>query len=173
MRLMSRAALALAAILIAAPALHAQTSFSVAAGAALPVGDFADGSKMGYNVTAALGIKPPLAPVGIRVDGMFNSFEAEAGGGSTRILAGTGNVTLSGAAMVPLGYLIGGVGMYQTSFSGFTVNEESQNDLGFNVGAGIKFPLTGFSTFAEVRLHFIQAKGGSVKFAPITFGLTF
>jgi hypothetical protein len=170
MRLMSRAALALAAILLAAPALHAQTSFSVAAGAALPMGDFADGFKMGYNVTAALGIKPPLAPVGVRIDGMYNAWEPKTGSGSFRVLAGTANVTLSGAAMVPMGYLIGGLGMYNASVSGAT---GSETDFGFNIGAGIKFPLTGFSTFAEVRLHFVQSEGGSTKFVPITFGLTF
>ena len=66
MRLMSRAALAVAA-LFAVPALHAQASFSIAAGAAVPVGSTADAVNTGYNVTAGLGFKPPLAPIGRKI----------------------------------------------------------------------------------------------------------
>jgi hypothetical protein len=170
MRLMSRAALALAAILFTAPALHAQTSFSVAAGAAVPIGSTADIMSVGYNVTAALGIKPPLAPIGLRIDGMFNSMEFKAPAtGTSRILAGTANVTLSGAAL-PMGYLIGGLGMYNFSASG---GGSSETDFGFNVGVGLKFPLTGFSTFAEARLHYVNTDVEKTKFIPITFGITF
>lgn len=173
MRLMSRAALALAAILFTAPALHAQTSFSVAAGAAVPLGSTADGLSVGYNVTAALGIKPPLAPIGLRIDGMFNSMEAKSPAtGTGRILAGTANVTLSGAAL-PMGYLIGGLGMYNFSVAGVTPKPPSETKFGFNIGVGLKFPLTGFSPFAEARLHIVSTEGQSTKFVPITFGITF
>lgn len=175
MRLMSRVAFTLATILLAAPSLHAQTSFSVAAGATVPVGKTADGVQVGYNAMAGLGFKPPLSPLGLRVEGMFNSFQGKAtGSGSVRFLSGTGNVTLSGAGMpIPMGYLIGGLGMYNVSYSGGLVSTKSDNKLGYNFGAGIKFPLTGFSTFLEARLHYITTAGSSTKFVPITFGLTF
>lgn len=168
MRVMSRAALALAATLIAPAALYAQTSFSIAAGASLPMGSTADALKMGYNATAALGIKPPLAPIGLRIEGMFNSFEPDVGSGTIRVMAGTVNGTLSGA--VPMGYLIGGVGMYNTSASGGT---GSDTDFGFNIGAGLNFPLTGFSTFLEARFHVVSTEVESTKFVPITFGIRF
>jgi opacity protein-like surface antigen len=177
MRLMSRAALVLAATLFAAPALHAQVNFSVSAGAAVPIGGTADGLKTGYDVTGSLGFKPPLAPIGLRIDGMLNSMDLKgATSGSLRLLAGTANLTLSGAGMpIPMGYLIGGVGMYNGKVtglpSGFTSN--SSTDFGFNIGAGLKFPLTGFSTFVEARLHIVNTEGESTKFVPITFGITF
>lgn len=169
MRLMSRAALALAATFIAPAALHAQTSFIVAAGAAVPVGNTADELKMGYNATLGIGIKPPLAPIGLRIDGMYNSFDSKVGTGTGRILAGTANVTLSALAM-PVGYLIGGLGMYNLSASG---GGGSETDFGFNAGAGLNFPLTGFSTFLEARFHFVNTELESTKFIPITFGLRF
>lgn len=169
MRLMSRAALALAATLIAPGALHAQTSFIVAAGAALPVGSTSDSRKMGYNATVGIGIKPPLAPIGLRIDGMYNSFDSKVGTGTRRIVAGTANVTLSAPAM-PVGYLIGGLGMYNLSASG---GGNSETDFGFNVGAGLNFPLTGFSTFLEARFHLVNTDLESTKFIPITFGLRF
>jgi hypothetical protein len=169
MRLLSRAALAVAAILFIAPSLHAQASFSVAAGASVPIGSTSDAMNVGYNVTAALGIKPPVAPIGLRLDGMYNSMEFKGGGGNGRIAAGTANVTLGGP-MIPLGYLIGGVGMYNMSASG---GGSSSTDFGFNVGVGLKFPLTGFSTFAEARLHYVNTDVEKTKFVPITFGITF
>jgi hypothetical protein len=175
MRLISRAALVLAATLFAAPALHAQASFSIAAGATIPMGSTADALKTGYNVTAGVGIKPPLAPLGLRLEGMLNSMDIKpctlCGTGSTRILAGIANVTLSGVAM-PMGYLIGGVGMYNIAtpdISGSPTNTKA----GFNVGAGLSFPLTGFSTFAEVRFHLVATDQKSTKFVPITFGIKF
>jgi len=170
MRLMSRVAAVAVAALVAAPSLHAQASFSVAAGAALPIGSTADAVKTGYNVTAAVGIKPPIAPIGLRFDGMLNGFDSKASGGpSVRVMGVSANLTLSSATMIPMGYLIGGVGMYNSKAEGF----DAENDFGFNIGAGIKFPLTGFSTFLEARLHIVNSEGESTKFVPLTFGITF
>ena len=90
MRVMSRAVLVLAATLFAAPA-FAQMSFNVAAGAAIPVGSTADDLKMGYNATVGLGIKPPIAPLGIRIEGMWNQFDIKGTPYGSRILALTAN----------------------------------------------------------------------------------
>lgn len=172
MRLLSRAALGLAATLFAAPALQAQASFSIAAGAAVPMGGTADVLKTGYNVTAGIGIKPPLAPLGFRVEGMFNQMDYKTSTfGSARVLAGVANVTLSGVAM-PMGYLIGGVGIYNFS-SPDIAGSTSTTKPGFNIGAGLNFPLTGFSTFAEIRFHLVTTDNSSTKFVPITFGIKF
>lgn len=173
MRLLSRAALALAAILFAAPALHAQTSFSIAAGLALPMGDAADattGVDMGYNATVGIGIKPPLAPLGVRVEGMFNSFKfkSTAIDASLRVMALTANATYT---MMPTIYLIGGVGMYNSKAS--AAGSPSDTDLGFNVGAGVNIPLTGFGTYLEARFHHVPGDPGSFQFIPITFGIKF
>lgn len=173
MRLMSRAAIILAATVVTSAPLHAQTSFAASLGAAVPMGSMADAVDLGYNLTASLGIKPPLAPLGLRIDGMFNSFEGKTAG-TSRIIAGTANVTLSGAGMpIPMGYLIGGLGMYNLSVTGLPVNPDSETDFGFNIGAGLNFPLTGFSTFLEARFHLVATEGESTKFVPITFGMRF
>ena len=172
MRLMSRAALVLAATLFLAPALHAQASFSIAAGATVPMGGTADDLKTGYNLTAGIGIKPPLAPLGVRFEGMLNQMDFKTTAfGSARLLAGIANVTLSGAVM-PMGYLIGGLGMYNVATPDIAASE-SKTKIGYNIGAGLSFPLTGFSTFAEVRFHLVSTDPESMKFVPITFGLKF
>ena len=116
MRSLSRAALVLAAMFIAAPALQAQASFGIAAGATLPMGDASDANELGYHATLSIGIKPPLAPVGLRLEGMFNSLQYKEavpviGGESLRILGVTANGTYT---LIPMAYLIGGVGMYNS-----------------------------------------------------------
>ena len=136
------------------------------------MGGTADVLKTGYNVTAGIGIKPPLAPLGFRVEGMFNQMDYKTSAfGSARVLAGVANVTLSGVAM-PMGYLIGGVGIYNFS-SPDIASSTSTTKPGFNIGAGLNFPLTGFSTFAEIRFHLVTTDNESTKFVPITFGIKF
>jgi hypothetical protein len=176
MRLMSRAALAVAAILFAVPALHAQTSLSIAAGATMPIGSTGDVYDVGYNAILGIGIKPPLAPIGARIEGMFNSMEGKSNAAGVRMLAVIANATLSGVGMpIPLAYLIGGLGMYNSKATdvplGFTA--ASDTDLGFNIGAGLNIPLTGFGTYIEARYHHIPVRGGSVKFVPLTVGIKF
>lgn len=174
MRLISRAALVVAASLVAVPAAFAQTSFSVAAGATMPVGNAADGMNMGYNLTAGLGIKPPLAPIGARIEGMFSQlpFKGLLDGNNARVLAGTVNATLSGAGMpVPMGYLIGGLGLYNMGSD--IDGASSSTKFGFNIGAGLNIPLTGFGTFIEARLHYIATEGDATMLVPINFGVKF
>jgi hypothetical protein len=172
MRLMSSVALGFAASLLAAP-LSAQASFMVAGGLTVPVGNTADAVKSGFNVTAGLGIKPPLAPIGLRFEGMWNSMDFKSGvaSGATRILGGAANVTLSGPAL-PMGYLIGGLGMYNVATPDIT-GSDAVTKFGFNVGAGLNFPLTGISTYAEVRYHRVSTEGEALSFVPITFGIRF
>lgn len=177
MRLLSSVAIALAATLVVAPPAVAQTSLSIAAGAALPMGDDADDLEMGYNATVGLGIKPPLAPIGARIEGMFNSFgfkDPMFDDAATRVLAVTANATLSGVGMpLPMAYLIAGVGMYNTALTGVTSAPDASNDFGFNIGAGLNIPLTGFGTYIEARYHHVPMDGGAMKFVPITFGIKF
>jgi hypothetical protein len=169
MRLLSRAAIALAAIMLATSAVHAQASFSVAIGAAVPMGDAADALDMGYNATVGVGIKPPLAPLGLRFEGFFNSFEFKSPiDASFRIMGVTANGTYT---LMPQLYAIGGVGMYNGKAS--TSGSSSNTDFGINVGAGFNIPLTGFGTFVEARYHHVMSDGSSTQFIPITVGIRF
>lgn len=171
MRLLSRVGIVLAALIIAAPAAHAQTSFGIAAGATLPMGDAADVHDMGYHATLTLGIKPPLAPLGVRIEGMFNSLAYKstvADGESLRLLALTANGTYT---LMPQVYIIGGVGMYNGKAS--ITGAESSNDFGFNIGAGVNIPLTGFGTYIEARYHHIPQDPSAFTMLPISVGIRF
>lgn len=178
---MSRKMLAVAAVaLMALPltAAHSQLSFGVAAGMSMPNGVVKDDLESGYHLMGILGISPPALPVGLRIDGMFNEFKFKSTSATDqkfRVMALTANAVLSmPGAMVLSPYAIGGLGMYNTSFSPKIVGEDSQNDLGFNIGAGVKFGLAGFGAFGEVRWHQIQNDGtDKIRFIPITFGIIF
>ena len=171
MKALSRAVLAAAMVFIA-PSLHAQTSLLFAAGATLPIGDFADGVETGYHAIVGLGIKPPLAPIGARVEGMFNDNAFKGGAdASTRILAATANVTYTA---IPTAYFIGGLGMYNAKCAGSCgLLTGSNTDVGFNIWGGLNIPLTGLGVFVEARLHIVNSEGGSTKFLPVTVGIKF
>lgn len=167
----------IAAAVIPAIAGAQSTSFGVAAGASIPVGNFGDAVNTGYHAMAMLNLAAPLSPVGFRVDGMFNEFQFKGGGSDKdRTWALTGNVLLNtGSAAVASPYLIGGGGWYHNTvkISGPLGGSASDDQFGINVGAGLRIPLTGFSAFVEARYHKMFGDSSNPQFIPITFGINF
>ena len=170
---------AILAITASAPAAQAQNpvSFGIAAGASIPMGDLGDGVKTGFHGMATLGFTPAMLPFGMRIDGMYNqlSLKDEQGDGNFRILGANVNAILSIPSTLTSPYLIGGVGMYNSKVSSDDIDLETdgETDFGINVGIGIKFNLSGFGTFGEIRYHNIFTEGDSRQFLPITFGIMF
>jgi len=86
----------------------------------------------------------------------------------------TGNLEYSIPSESVTPYLIGGAGLYA---QGANINggSGSSNKFGWNLGGGIKLPLSGFDTFLEARYNQVQESNGapSLKFIPITFGVMF
>ncbi len=145
-------------------------------GIAFPTGDLGTGTNTGYNIAVAVGYKPQLLPVSVRAEAAYNQFGFTNGGGSINIPAFTGNLVYE----LPLGmsftpYAIGGAGLYRVS-AGFNngVGTQAENDFGWNIGGGIKIPLsTSFETFVEARYNSVNASGGTASFVPLTFGIMF
>jgi len=72
-------------------------------------------------------------------------------------------------------YVIGGLGFVRTSSELEVLGVSrsvSNTDLGLNVGGGIEFKLSGFTTFAEARFVNVFADENS-NWIPITFGVRF
>jgi hypothetical protein len=169
---------ALIALFLCAPALvSAQLGTSVhynlAAGASIATSSFGDNNNTGYNLMVGIGMTPPASPLGFRVEGIYNEFgdkfssdKAHAGGITGNAIynllqpSRTQNNTL---------YVIGGVGYYSTREP--FIDVESQSNIGYNIGAGFKFPLSGFSAYIEARYHTVS--NTNVTFVPISFGLMF
>ena len=159
-----------ASVLAAAPAtLHAQ-SFSLAGGLAMPTSDCGKAEQSGYNGTIGLNCGAPLIPVGARLEGSINGFNHKNNiSGDTRVLSATAN------AIVGLGmpYLIGGLGYYNARVNVAPLGDATKSGAGFNLGAGLTFPLPALSPYVEVRYHQMTGDASDVKFMPITFGIKF
>ena len=179
---MRRISIGLSAVVLAFSAvqLSAQSakpvSLGIAAGAAIPVGDYANIFNTGYNGTVSLGFSSVGTPLGLRIEGMYNKFLGRNDNTifnqpDERIIAGTANVvySLPGQGIRP--YLIGGVGYYarQPDVAGAT----SENKFGINGGIGALFPLSGFNTYIEARFHHVFTDVISTQFIPVTFGIMF
>ncbi len=159
-------------------------SFGFAGGLTLPTGDAGDGLKTGYHGQALLQFNPGL-PFALRVDGMYHSMDFEDGGGDARVIAGVLN------AMFPFGaaggqvqpYASAGAGIYNLKanyddydvFGAFIVAEGSSSTtkVGLNGGLGLRFQLSGLSTFVEARFHNVFTEENSTQLLPITVGLMF
>jgi opacity protein-like surface antigen len=178
---------------VAAAALVATTSaaeaqgynpFQIGAsgGIAFPTGDLGTTTNTGYNIAVAVGYKPALLPISVRLEAAYNQFGLNTGDGSINIPAFTGNVVYElplGTSFTP--YAIGGVGLYRPS-AGFTggSSTSAENDFGWNIGGGIKIPLSSsFETFVEARYNSVNIGGGAANgggtasFIPVTVGVMF
>lgn len=180
-------AAALAALAFSASTSSAQSSkaisLGISAGAAIPVGDFGDFYSTGYNGTVSLGFRSVGSPLGLRIDGMYNKMDLKndatitiPGSGlveSASIMGANANLvySLPGTGISP--YLIGGGGVYSTKLHGDGFDTSSESKFGVNGGVGASFPLSGFNTFIEARLHHVFTDGSATQFVPVTFGISF
>lgn len=181
---MRRLALTCAVVAAAAMAspLSAQvrtTSFGLSGGLSLPMGELADGAETGYNVTGSLYIRPArFANLGFRGDIAWDRFGIQdAEDSSIRSLGfvfnGIYNLPV-GSAVQP--YLMAGIGFYSTKSSttvGAAQFSASDSNLGYDVGAGLAFQLSGFSTFLEAKYVNVMTEPDGTSYAPITFGIRF
>jgi hypothetical protein len=157
-------------------------TFGVAAGAAIPTGEFGDFASTGFTVGAHLGFSSASLPVGFRLEGTYQRHDAK---GSTvgnprfNIISGVANVIAGGTAapgsVRP--YFIGGGGVYNFKATADGFDSESVTKFGLNGGAGIDLPLSGIAAFAEVRFHYVftaeDDDEGNTSFVPITVGVRF
>jgi opacity protein-like surface antigen len=172
-------------------------TIGVRGGISLPMGDFGAswdepdglGAETGFNVSASIGFRPAMLPIGVRIEGAYDRFGFDPAGDPTFNNVDANWSVLSGTINAELGvpttggiqpYVIGGVGMYQTKFSasgGGGSADFDDTNVGFNVGGGLRFGLAGLSTTLEARYHTttIDAEGEStrISFIPITFGIEF
>ena len=162
-----------------AQALHAQTStsFVVAGGVNAPVNRLGDIADLGYNVAAGVNLGAIALPVGLRFEGAYNGLGLKNGAGDLRIITGTANAIFNLGKTSDAPYLIAGLGAYNRNFSNRAFGySDSKTAVGINGGGGLRFPLTGLSTFFEARYHIMLGNAQDAtnyQFIPITFGIMF
>jgi len=175
-------ALVAAGVLAAAPSVAAAQSkmaLSVAGGVAAATGDLGDAVDLGYNVAAGVNFGGTRLPVGLRFEGAYNGFGFKNNvPGDVRIISGTANAVFNLSQTPDSPYLIAGLGAYNRRLSGGTTfrTSDSKTATGINIGGGLRFPLSGLSTFFEARYHRMLGnsnEGANYQFIPITFGIMF
>ena len=172
------AALALG-MLLSAPAARAQTQFSIGGGVGIPLGDFDDVAKMGWQGTAAVSFVPATMPVGFQLDGNYSQYSDDSSLDlKEQFIYGTGNIvyrfaTATESTFRP--YLIGGGGVYNMKPTGDDVigDPGSETKFGVNAGAGFDIKAGGVGLFLEGRFHSIFTEGSNTQFIPINVGLRF
>lgn len=175
----SLAVLAAAVSVVLARPAQAQVTaglhYNIAAGLTEPTSTFGDFYKSGYNVLVGVGMLPPASPLGFRIEGLYNEFDQKGGGDK----AHAGGVTASAvynilqprALQSNTLYAIGGIGYYSTKEPDRSFDVPSESNVGYNIGAGFKFPLSGFAAYVEARYYSVSDT--DVTFVPISFGLVF
>lgn len=183
------------ALVAALPAVsQAQTSnkpvsFGIMGGASIPVGDFGDASDLGFQLGAHLLLSPVKTPaVAFRGDITYDRWNYKSlSNANTNTLGIMGNVIVrSSSPMTVRPYGIAGVGLLSTKGTSSvtvggvttTVDSDRSNNLGLQVGGGLEFPLSGFTTFVEAKYVNAFAKDGNDDRVnrgniPITFGIRF
>ena len=176
-RLIISAIAAAAMVAVTTPSASAQSSrnpfqIGASAGVAIPTGDLSNIANLGYNVTLLAGYRPLYTPIAVRVEAAYNQFGLKNTSGNVNIPAFTGNLVyeLPGVSFSP--YVIGGAGLYRTNVDLTGGGTSGENRFGFNVGGGIKLPLsTSFETFVEARYSHVNVPNGSLSYVPITIGI--
>jgi hypothetical protein len=159
-------------------------SLGASGGGSLPIGDLGSTTDPGFTVAGHLFFRPASRKkVQLRADVSYDSWKLSALTGSnidvTRTSLGvTGNVVfaLSGDGSATGLYLLGGGGMMRGAVSrvvGLGGGSTSSTDPGVQGGVGMQFALSGFSTFAEVKVVNVFGDVVSWRYIPITFGVRF
>jgi hypothetical protein len=162
----------------------AQKTFAlgVGGGAAIPVGRLSNTQDAGYNGIIALAMGVAELPIGIRLDGIYNTLlnnkQLTPGGGNfssdLRVMGVLGNLIFAFSGTNAKPYVLVGGGLYNVKPD--TTAAKSENYFGINAGLGATFGIGPFATFVESRYHSISrktTKGGVMQFVPITVGLMF
>jgi len=167
---------ALVLSLLGASALRAQaTEFSIGGGVGVPLGDFDDVAKIGWQGTAAVSFVPRNLPVGIQVDGSFSQFGNDSPLDiKNQLLYGTLNAVYrfsSSESSRFRPYLLGGGGVYNSKLTGSDAPDGSTTKFGINAGAGVDFKAGSAGLFLEGRFHDVFVAGPNVEFIPINVGI--
>ena len=173
--------LALASVMLSGQAAAQKTyALGIGGGAAIPVGKLSNTQASGYNGMVALALGVADLPIGIRIDGIYDSFSGKTIKSPPtntypfRVAGLLGNLIYAFPGTTAKGYVVAGGGWYNTKFD--IAGTKAENHWGLNTGVGITFAVGPMASFLETRYHFISrepTKGGVMHFVPITLGLMF
>ncbi len=171
-----------------------RTRVLVAAGLAVPLGDFGDIASTGFIALAGLSHERPGLPIIGRAEVLYQSL----GGNEAAVVPGRPGFTVSdrittigavASGLVTLRdtergqfYVIGGLGLYRQNIKGTGLPgtsgttgtaDESSTRAGFNIGGGLEGPIGPVNWYVEARLHRMFSGDPMSSVLPITAGIRF
>lgn len=176
---MKRIGLAVSALAIAAlafaPSADAQARFGLAAGLAVPTGDFGDFAKSGFNVEGSVEFKPMAMPFGIRGDVFYNRMELDGIDGNATAIGGALNAMFQMAGIGAAPYLLVGptITNLDVKLDDSSIDIEGETKVGLQGGIGVKFPLSGFTSKIEGRYMTIFTEDDNTNLFIVNFGVLF
>jgi opacity protein-like surface antigen len=154
-----------------------QTRFSLGAGVGVPLGDFDDVVKLGWQATGGVSFVPRNLPVGIQVDASYSQFTDETPFDvKNQLIYGTADAVYRFQSDLSTRfhpYILAGVGVYHARETGADALGGSATNFGINAGAGLDFRAGNAALFFEGRFHNVFSDGPNVKFVPINLGVRF
>lgn len=172
---------ALASLVVSSQASGQKTyALGIGGGAAIPVGKLSDTQTTGFNGIAVVALGVADLPIGVRFDGIYNSFTRKnitsppTNTYGFRVAGLLGNLIYAFPGSTAKSYILAGGGWYNTKFD--IAGTKAENHWGLNAGVGVTFAVGPVASFLESRYHFISrepAKGGVLHFVPITLGVMF
>jgi len=169
--------------------------FGVAAGVALPTGDYhaaasGDGFNSAWEGMALVALKLARWPVGLRADVTYGTNGAndqlkaaltssfgQPSDEKTKLLGGNVDLTFPfGSAARVQPYLLGGIGVYHITISvtsGGSAADNSGTKFAWNLGGGVAYRVRGAALFVEARSLNVAALAGFPRttLLPITAGV--
>jgi opacity protein-like surface antigen len=166
--------LAAACVFAAAAPAQSNTSISIAAGAVLPVGKLKDTQSAGEGGSAGLTFGASDNPFGLRLSVGYDRLGKKTVSGKeilgSHVISGNGDVLFTFPGSLTKPYLLAGLGelRMQSDSSG----AKSSTRFGFDLGAGVSFPLGSRGAFLESKLQSISQKEAKpVRYLQIVLGL--
>jgi hypothetical protein len=158
----------------------------IGGGVSVPVSDAGDVFKSGWHATGIVRLNMPGIPVDLGAALGYQRFkldpEAVGFGGTSQVLSGLGNVTLTLPVPGPIKpYVTAGLGAFNTKIeSDSTGASHSKTNFGIDGGVGVKFKLLMLNGFIEGKIQNVFTDEGfnaevAEKFEeqiiPVTFGI--
>jgi len=157
---------------------HAQNliTFGAGGGVAIPLSNFSDAFKTGWDAGAVFQFKPASSPVGLQIDGTYQENKSKTVTGvKSQLIYGTANVVywLPVAKETKIRpYLLGGGGVYNAKTKGSGTSLPSETKFGINAGAGFDINFgQSLALFVDGRFHNVFVSGSDTKFIPINAGI--
>jgi hypothetical protein len=172
---------ALASLMLSSQASGQKTyAVGIGGGAAIPVGKLRTSQTTGFNAIAVVALGVADLPIGVRFDGIYNSFSRKdivsppTNTYAFRVAGLLANVIYAFPGSTAKSYILAGGGWYNTKFD--VAGAKAENHWGLNAGLGVTFGVGPVASFLESRYHFISrepSKGGVLHFVPVTLGVMF